>query len=337
MSLGRQFPGTAKHPQGRLFKPEYTGDPHKLSPENWMSQDASVPFERKVDRGAYGGTSGDQPTANRNAGDILTYHTNMTGELPAKDDPFRPELGMSVTGTDAKGRPFGPDGSPVGMHFGTVKAGWDRIAHENDPQPAVAHAVKLPASKQFGRGDTPFNWDPKGRHVDPSGPVTPWDDDTANHNSSLTDMVEEGYAIPYRNNVEDEGSISYRVDRSQVRTWGEDVKAAPKSGKGAPHPAYQYLAEKGYNPVIETGKIHEAIEYQPRQLPLTVTSHDVPGKNVMGEPLRLGGPINPLRGDDVDKFSQKNIDVYNEETTRIQNEAKGMGPQFSQWTMKKNV
>ncbi len=314
--LGRQFPGTEKNPQGRLFKPEYTGDPHKLSPENWMKGDASTPLIRHEEKMAFGGTSGSQDPVPRAAGDILTYHTNM-GALPVADNVFR---GKGPQSRDSKGRAVGEDGSLVGMHFGTVKAGYDRVSHNKDPSAAQAHPVKFHSSAQFGAYDTI-----EGKQTTPLAEQTrspsPWSDDAANISEKATDAVETGYAVPYRNDVEDEGSISYRTKRANVRRWSTDVKLGIGQRVGEPHPAYKYLADKGYNPVIETGKIHEAIQYQPRQLPLDNSG--------------LTNPAAP--SPDRDEFSKINVHRYNQEAADLTKQSQGLSPQFSQWTMKKNV
>lgn len=301
-----------------------------------MADDASQNPHRFPKEENWGGSIANQKPPERQAGNIITYHTNM-GKLPTRDIPARKKPKPTKDypqGRDSRGRVMGEDGSTVGVHYGTIAAGWDRVQHEKDPAPALSHPVKFHSSQQFGRGDHPDL-------AKSNASVMPWSDETVNYNESLTDMVEEGRVIPYRNDVEDTGSISYRADPKVMRRWSDDVLAAPKSGHGAPHPAYTYLAEKGYNPVVETGKIQEQVQYGPRQLPLTAPEYKVPRNTILGEPLPTPAtsPMPPpLKGQGhEDEFTKMNIHHYNKESARLSYESHGRGPQFNQWTMKKGI
>lgn len=238
----KTVPGTKKHPQGRLFKPEYTGDPHRFEVEKWMSSadhlptrvDAVSPVDERPLPSEQFSDLMQSPKR-----DVIGWHTNL-GDLPDYDDQDRVGFAGHVK-ADREGRAYVEGmGSLVGTHFGTVEAGADRHASSDRLGKSMrkAHPVKLDKSKIHPKllSDT-----------------------AANHSDDFTDMVEDGKALFYRNDVEDAGSLSFRVLRDEVKTWGEDVTeyARGKSqfhGVRPPHPSYTAAAEAGYEPVVRTGK-----------------------------------------------------------------------------------
>lgn len=271
----RPYEGTEKHPQGRLFAPTggYTGDPWKLAPENWLGQS-------------------DTPAHD----DIVSWHSSEESTLPRSDeyehrqhepgygtgpdwgdDDDEEEYGDDFS-VDAKDRPMGEYGSVVGMHFGNIKAATDR-----SPRPYV-HPARIPNETLADPPRGTFMTERAGGSIS-GGPFrsdreivnaetgertkdTRWTDSAANYSLKGTDAVEEGKTLAYRNDVEAQGSTSYRTLPETARTWSEDVMQArnPLNGRPAsekygwtgdehafrnkPHPALVHLAEKGYDPVV---------------------------------------------------------------------------------------
>lgn len=225
-------PGTARHPQGRMFKPEYSSSPERLYTDNWLQSD------------------------NR---DVVAWHHNM-GDLPEFDSDGRmgPPGDYLVT-ADPKDRPVHKDlGYMQGMHFGTPAAGFDRWGKQQPVEtaggpattnPAVqGHPVRLPRSAMH----TPTK-DTRRDGGDPR-----WSDHQANFSSNLQDAVDAGGVVPYRNDVEDEGSTSYKALRETARTWSDDVMDAKQQntwGMNRVSPGQFAAAERGYNPVLRSGRI----------------------------------------------------------------------------------
>ena len=63
--------------------------------------------------------------------------------------------------------------------------------------------------------------------MDPVDELKPntFTDEAANFDPNLTDLVEQGKVIPYRNYAEDVNSTSYRGKPESLETWGEHVLA----------------------------------------------------------------------------------------------------------------
>jgi len=308
-------PGSARHPQGRLFNPGgmYTGDPWKLSPENWMKGSGT-------------------PAHN----DIITWHGSESSQLPRYDmpdmrqvDPYEhegadwgneeidPETGEYNDdyvdySVDTKDRPMADYGSAVGMHFGSPNAAISR-GETSSPRPFL-HAVRLPESTlappprggfstprpggsiaggDYRSGNLIVNKETGERTKD-----TRWSDAAANFATKATDLVESGHSIAYRNDVEAKGSTSYRTLPETVRTWSEDVLGAtsPRTGRPStpgeqadvasgfrnePHPGLVHLARAGYNPQVRPG-----VDFsRPDDVTLKFASgreEDVPGAEIGG-------------------------------------------------------
>jgi hypothetical protein len=306
--------GTAKHPQGRLFNPggSYTGDPMRLHPSNWLKQ-------------------GDTPAHS----DVISWHGSEESALPREDlyehrasdegdfegsdwnNPYYDDEGEENPdyvdySVDSHDRPMTNYGSAVGMHFGSLKAVVDRDSKAT-PRPFV-HPARIPeatmappptggfstdrpggsiASGLYRSGQTIVNQETGEKTVD-----TRWGDAAANYAEKGTDLVEQGKTLAYRNDVEAQGSTSYRTLPETARTWSEDVMQArsPINGRPAsekygwsgdehafrnkPHPALVHLAEKGYDPVV-----------LPKETPRTIgmTSE---------EPLQMSLPFGNRNDDD---------------------------------------
>jgi hypothetical protein len=76
-------------------------------------------------------------------------------------------------------------------------------------------------------------------------------DRDANYSGHADKAVREGKTVPYRNDYENPGAISYRALPETTKTWSQDVTQTPSA-----HPALQRLAATGYNPVMEPEEVH---------------------------------------------------------------------------------
>jgi hypothetical protein len=216
--------------QGRLFNPVgmYTGDPWKMSPDRWVNDQSRGP---------------------------VVHHGGSASSLPAYDDPDRSEnvfdtndeygyINAKSSGGSwqqdldedlSEGRRRARYGYATGMHFGSKSAAYERASKhgKGDGQRTFIHTARIP-----------------GEDMDP----TVYGDRAANYSTEVDDRVHMGQAIQYRNDLEDEGSTSYRAKPETVRTWGEDVmEAADRGGVGKPHPAMEAAARAGYNPIYRVG------------------------------------------------------------------------------------
>jgi hypothetical protein len=225
----------AQFRQGRLFNPVgmHTGNPWKLHPENWVEDESRGPVVWHA-------------TDDETLAGVNRPHNSPSfeGYKPESEHPdnewYRDKVGNRFHREDFDGME-GPDlnaanyGSAVGMHFGSQKAATERGRQRGLDREWV-HPARIPAEA------TRLN----GR------PIPEYKDDQANYTSEADLHVEAGKALPYRNNVEDAGSTSYRVLPETVRTWGEDVM----SDRNA-HPALTHLARHGYNPAVNLHEDHE--------------------------------------------------------------------------------
>lgn len=126
-------------------------------------------------------------------------------------------------------------GGSEGMHFGSKYAAYDRASVAGGNRKYI-HSARLNAA-QFPA---------------PSG--EPHSDDEANYGTPADKAVSEGKVVPYRNEYEGHGDVSYRAKPESVRTWSDDVHADPNA-----HPALKYLAERGYNPTLMR---HEVVDHK---------------------------------------------------------------------------
>jgi hypothetical protein len=244
------YPGTAKNPQGRLFRPEYTGDPDALAPDRWLDNDGNgtapsgsiIPQDNKW--------SGEYNKRQVPKGkDILTWHTN-TGALHDYEDESRFDERSFSTSVheDEKGRPLSEDmGYALGTHFGTIQAGLERYPGGGDKEGHLAHAHPVKIARNTVLGNE-------------AGPKV-YNDYQANHSSNLTDNMEAGGTIAYTNDVEDSGTVSYRTLRQTARSWNDDMDTAisksSRFGIRGPRPMYREAHEQGYSPVVESAKLRK--------------------------------------------------------------------------------
>lgn len=238
----RQFPGTEKNPQGRLFAPlAMRNDPDEMSPERWAS--------------------------NPNIGQVA-YHASAADALPLHDNPYLKQQfieenaseadyegayddpeNQEVTGyrwndfggrVDAKDRPMANYGSSIGIHLGSLEAAQSRAMQSGrygDSRDYI-HPARIPATTMREAGSTR------------------WTDAAANYDPEATDVVEAGGVVPYKNEVESRGSMSFRIKPEHLSSWAEDVlhadqfrtlPGAPGVRVGRPRPEYVELAKRGYN------------------------------------------------------------------------------------------
>ena len=193
-------------------------------------------------------------------GRIAAFHASMEMTLPAED---RPEEARGYEGygnhedVDIHGRPMAAFGSAIGIHLGSLQAA-QTAGHTRD----YVHPVAIPHEVIQGpegapeEAKTPWKYRSAHRQL-ANDPVDTrntqlWDDEAANFSPYLTDVVEAGKVIPYRNQHEDPGSVSYRGKPEALETWGEHVlatDAAPGSGS-RPSQGQVAAARAGYEPAI---------------------------------------------------------------------------------------
>ena len=172
-------------------------------------------------------------------GRIAAFHSSMEMTMPAED---RPEQAGGVHGgsIDSRGRPLAHYGSAIGIHLGSLQSAMDAgftreyihtlaiknkdvLSPENAPPELLQPQILASAHR---------NWP-----IDPVDPDAPhlWTDEAANYNADLTDQVEQGKVLPYRNEVEDRGSTSYRGKPEALETWGEHVRSTEHEHAAVDH------------------------------------------------------------------------------------------------------
>lgn len=204
----------------------HKGNPADLEPDNWL-------------KGSIKGTT-------------IAWHGTDERALPYTDEPSNSPNLRAIPDydeddyrdhEDSEGRPMAEYGSAVGLHFGSLKSALDR---SDTASRSYVHPVALPNSQ-----------------VKVS---KPWSDYEANYDEQSTDRVERGEVLPYRNEFEDKGSVSYRALPNVAKTWGETVLEAHDQHdgfsdrwgrrttrpQGLPRPSTGQVAaaQAGYNPVV---------------------------------------------------------------------------------------
>jgi len=138
----------------------------------------------------------------------------------------------------------------TGFHVGTRKSAEDRGAGEQKIRPFVhpvrhsgSMAVRDEESEDF---EAPMKFDQLGETSKPD-PRAVFSDVDTNYNGDelMTNRSDEfpgrpQLTVPYINAAEDQGSISYRAPRENIRTWGEDVAADPGASRHQKLVAEQY-------------------------------------------------------------------------------------------------
>lgn len=236
------FEGSERNPQGRLFKPAFSGN--RMDVSSWLQSDAK---------------------------DTVQWHHNR-GDFPEYDSDMR--MDDDTLDYDEQDRAVHKDlGYQQGMHFGTPSAGFDRwggsvqTGDERKGYPELrsvqGHPVRLARSAMYEppADATPDNNTkvarPEASDYDPSERQGRWTDKAANFSPKLQNAVERGKVIPYENRFEDEGSTSYKALRDTARTWSEDVEEAQRRsgwGEERVRPAEAAAVAAGYNPVLRSGE-----------------------------------------------------------------------------------
>ena len=195
------------------------------------------------------------------AGRIAAFHSSMEMTLPAEDRPEEARGAGEREGGDIHGRPMAEFGSAIGIHLGSLLSA-QTAGHTRDyiHPVAIPHAVIQGPEGASEEAKTPWNF--RSAHVprgfgghDPVDTINTkvWDDEAANFSPHLTDVVEQGKVIPYRNQHEDPGTVSYRGKPEALETWGEHVlaaDAAPPAGGSRPSQGQVAAARAGYEPAI---------------------------------------------------------------------------------------
>ena len=277
----KPLPGTPRNPQGRLFRPtgRYTGDPWKLHPEEWLNQTGHPAFNEIPHSDIIAWHSSESSQMPR-------YDQPEGRQMESDFDPYFDDEGGGEEpdySIDEKERPMAGYGSAVGMHLGNIKAASDRRQGYIHPARIPRSTIAEPPEGEFA---TPISggrmmagpYRSKARILNAetgeSKSDTRWTDEAANYATRATDLVESGKTLAYRNQAEAQGSTSYRTLPEATRTWSEDVLGSRHPGTGlspkreggpgwenpdlehgfrnVPHPALVHLAERGYNPVIDT-------------------------------------------------------------------------------------
>lgn len=291
--------GTEKHGQGRLFAPtgRYTGDPWKLHPDEWLNQPKKPSFNEIPDSDTIAWHSSESSQLPR-------YDDPEMRQVETEHDPYfdEEESEPEDYSVDEKDRPVAEYGSAVGMHLGSIKAAQDRRQGFIHPARIPRSTIAEPPEGQFatslgGRlkaGPYRSNSSIVNAETGETKPDERWTDEAANYSTKSTDLVESGRTLAYRNTVEAQGSTSYRTLPESTRTWSEDVLGSRHPGTGqppkreggtkwenpdlehgfrnVPHPALTHLAERGYNPVIDT--LQTPRVGLPHQYPLQLQLHD---------------------------------------------------------------
>jgi len=144
------------------------------------------------------------------------WHASKQGIFPKTDrDVSSPKRDDSAEWRSAAGH-------PLGFHMGTPWAATDRDV--------FAHKVYHPLNLQ-GEDYAPTDELDMAVNEDYGFDIPHlWSDDSANGaNAESTRAVRQGKNIPYLNEGEDVGSVSYRAPRKNIRTWSQSVIHNPDS------------------------------------------------------------------------------------------------------------
>lgn len=111
-------------------------------------------------------------------------------------------------------------GHPLGVHAGTPEAAWDRQGGAYSRSRSFFHPVEVHGEDALShRTDVG-----SGRGVDPHL----WSDRAGGRSLEATQAVRSGKNVWYENDVEDEGALSVRAPRQNLKTWAETVVATPE-------------------------------------------------------------------------------------------------------------
>lgn len=147
------------------------------------------------------------------------WHSSKESVFPAKDRDIPEDLDER----DKEGNEYaGAAGHPLGFHVGSPWAARERdtfLQHKYHPVRLIGEDSS-PSSEHYMAVNEDYGYDIP--HV--------WSDDAANGAAvEATIAIRQGRNVPYRNDSEDRGSISYRAPRKNISTWAERVTSKPNS------------------------------------------------------------------------------------------------------------
>lgn len=231
----------------------------------------------------------------------VVFHASLEQKMPGnKEVPMtEDDYGEYDYGEfgDGDTKAFVPEGSSgTGFHTGTLAAAVSRSSGRgpsfrgkpNTMHPLVMtgqHAIPPHPGPDIENDYDPEDYDEHQNPVSALHSDNDWHpakrnvftDDGANYSEAAENAIGSGHNVPYRNDAEDSGSISYRSPRENLHTWRESVAA----DLNAPS-RHRAIAEQGYELHVKPGRHPTGPDHQ--QPPL-----DGPGVAGMG-PHGLSGP-----------------------------------------------
>jgi hypothetical protein len=139
-----------------------------------------------------------------------------------------------------------------GIHVGTRDAADERafVGGAAPPRDKTVHPLQLTGQSALAprnalRATDPQAYTPMGGDVrrKPGRPGhTAWGDEAANYSQEAKYEVDNGVNVPYVNEAEDKGSVSFRSPRQNLKTWNEAVSADPNAPT-----RHKAVAESGYD------------------------------------------------------------------------------------------
>jgi hypothetical protein len=147
------------------------------------------------------------------------WHSSKESVFPEKDR----DIPESLDERDENDNEYsGSGGHPLGVHVGTTWSARDRDTFIRNKY----HPVHLQGEDHLPSHEMDTALDPDYGFDIPHL----WNDDSANGAvPESTKAIRAGKNIPYRNDSEDRGSVSYRAPRKNLSTWAERVMTKPDS------------------------------------------------------------------------------------------------------------
>jgi hypothetical protein len=147
------------------------------------------------------------------------WHSSKESVFPEKDR----DIPESLDELDKEGNEYaGAAGHPLGVHVGTTWSARERDTFIRNKY----HPVHLQGEDHLPSHEMDTALDPDYGFEKPNL----WNDDSANGAvPESTRAIRAGKNIPYLNDSEDRGSISYRAPRKNLSTWAESVMTKPDS------------------------------------------------------------------------------------------------------------
>ena len=218
-------------------------------------------------------------------GRIAAFHSSMQSGIPRYDSPEEARGADSDEDVDPMGRPMAVFGSAIGIHLGSLEAAMTAGRDRPYVHVAAIKASKIQRPYEADQG-TFFMRTEGGGDTEMTADESRWSDAAANYSPQLTDYVEAGKVIPYRNTVEDIGSTSFRGKPEALETWSEQVlhsnllleagRHRPGISKSKPSAEQVAAAKAGYEPTILAGENKDAsnAEWQRSQSPSGIALPD---------------------------------------------------------------